>query len=311
MKSYLKKPLVSVVLGSYNRLSFIKLTIQTIRQELHNTAHEIIVIDGGSSDGTMQWLLEQKDIITMVQHNRGTWQGKKIVRRSWGYFMNLGFKGAQGKYVCMLSDDSLVIPGAIVNGIGHAESLIEQGTNIGGVAFYFREWSRDNKYHVGCTLSKKMYVNHGLYLNKALADVNYIDEDNFFFYNADGDLCLKMWQKGYAIVDSPHSYIEHYPHANLSVRKTNYQKHEQDNKNYFAKWAGIFYDPATHIIGDKIEKAFNDTTKTGNLFETLHSENMSKNPSINLPPSAFQKARKQMKWKWEAAKRKINALISR
>ena len=221
----MKNPLISVVLGSYNRRQFIELTIDSIRKELRNITHEIIVVDGGSSDGAIQWLTEQKDIITIVQHNRGTWKGKEIKRRSWGYFMNLGFKCAQGKYICMLSDDCLVIPGAIINGYNHAETELANGRKIGGIAFYFREWSKRQEFFVGCTLANKMYVNHGLYLRTALEQVGFLDEETYFFYNGDGDVCLKMWHQGYEIIDSPNSYIEHYPHANITVRSTNYKKH--------------------------------------------------------------------------------------
>ena len=92
--------MISVVLGSYNRLNFLQLAIQSVRAQVDSQLREIIVVDGGSSDGSMEWLLEQKDIITIVQHNRGEWLGKKITRRSWGYFMNLAFKCASAKYVC-------------------------------------------------------------------------------------------------------------------------------------------------------------------------------------------------------------------
>ena len=78
-----------------------------------------------------------------------------------------------------------------------------------------------------------MYVNHGLYLNSALKEVNFIDEETFFFYNGDGDLCLKLLQKGYKSVSSPDSYVEHYPHANLGVIKSNHQRQKEDNLNYF------------------------------------------------------------------------------
>src|ERR1043166_1154904 len=112
-----KKPLVSVVIGTYNRIDFLKPTMETVRAELSDSRHEIIVVDGGSDDGTIKWLVEQKDIISIIQHNRGEWNGKPIERQSWGYFMNLGFRAASSRYICMLSDACLVIPGAIKNGL--------------------------------------------------------------------------------------------------------------------------------------------------------------------------------------------------
>ncbi|MFC1894776.1 glycosyltransferase [Candidatus Dependentiae bacterium] len=41
---------ISVVLGSYNGFDFLKLAINSIRNELQNFSHEIIVVDGGSTD---------------------------------------------------------------------------------------------------------------------------------------------------------------------------------------------------------------------------------------------------------------------
>ena len=206
---------VSVVIGSYNRKRFLKLTIESVRKELSQATFpwEIIVVDGGSTDGTLVWLMKQKDIISIVQHNRGTWQGKPIERRSWGYFMNLGFKCAQGKYVCMLSDDCLVVPGAIVNGYSRFEEELNKGRKVGAVAFYWRNWPKQKKYWVGITFGSKMFVNHGMYLKSALESVGYIDEDTYFFYFADSDLCLRMAQADYDCIDSPKSFIEHFAHS--------------------------------------------------------------------------------------------------
>ncbi|MCK4650949.1 glycosyltransferase [Candidatus Babeliales bacterium] len=276
-----KNNLISVVLGSYNRLKFLKLAIESIRQELKNLSHEIFVIDGGSNDGALEWLVEQKDIITIVQHNRGEWNGKKIERKSWGYFINLGFKCAQGKYICMLSDDCLVVPGAIKNGYELFEEELKKGRKVGAVAFYYRNWPKQEKYYVAYTLGNNLYVNHGLYLNDALKDVGYVDEQNYFFYNGDGDLCLKMREKGYECIESENSYVEHYPHANLNVIKSNHKKQKIDNKNYFEKWDGIFYDKNKNNVGMLKSKKYKDKFYTAEKFRNIHNDTIFKNPELS------------------------------
>jgi glycosyltransferase involved in cell wall biosynthesis len=263
--------IVSIVLGTYNRCSFLKLTIDGIRKEVKNINHEIIVVDGGSTDGTLKWLMKQKDIITIVQHNRGVWQGKQIERRSWGYFMNLGFKSAQGKYVCMLSDDCLIVPGAIVNGVNNFEEQLNKGKKVGALAFYWRNWPDDKNYYVGLTLGNKLFVNHGLYLKQALEQIGYADEEKYLFYHADGDLCLKMWEIGYLCLDAPNSYIEHFNHANLSVRKTNIKNQASDWNYYLSRWENIFYNPELKNIGSWLEKDYQDKNGTAKTFYALPS----------------------------------------
>jgi GT2 family glycosyltransferase len=259
---------VSIVLACYNRLEFLKLTIDSIRAEitsLGNVPTEIIVIDGSSTDGTLEWLVQQKDVITIVQHNRGEWLGKQIERRSWGYFMNLGFKAAQGKYICMLSDDCLIVPGALQNGYQLFEQKLQAGEKIGAAAFYWRNWPEQEKYWVGLTLGEKMFVNHGMYLRSALQEVNFVDEDTYQFYHADGDLCLKLWQAGYQIIDVPTAFIEHYSHANTEVRASNLEKQQQDWKTYQARWSGIFENKDERK--DWIELEYKDANETWKRFE--------------------------------------------
>jgi GT2 family glycosyltransferase len=294
---------VSFVLGSYNRLPYLILTLDSIRAEAANIEHEIIIIDGGSTDGSIEWLVHQKDVITIIQHNRGEWLGKAIPRRSWGYFMNLGFKAAQGEYVCMLSDDSLLIPGAVSKGLEYLDTLRAQGKKVGAGAFYFRDWSRNDYYQVGHSLGGMMYVNHGLYVREALKDVDFIDEE-FFFYNGDSDLCLRMWQKGYEVVACPDSYVEHYPHANVTVRNTNYDRFNADRERYFKKWDGIYYDLAKHDLGFWEQKEFVDETKTGDRYARLHEEVVKANAFITKKPTPMYRLAQRVKWKYEAVQRK-------
>ena len=126
---------ISVVLGSLNRKRFLKAAIRSVRNSGISVPYEIIVVDGGSTDGSLRWLSRQKDIITIVQHNRGNFGGQPVIRRSWGYFMNLALRCAQGKFIVMISDDILLIPGSIMNGLNYFEDLTLQGRTVGAVAF--------------------------------------------------------------------------------------------------------------------------------------------------------------------------------
>jgi len=231
---------VSVVLGSYNRNHFLKLTIQTIRTELNNSdiPYEIIVVDGGSTDDTIPWLTEQKDIITIIQHNRGVWNNKPLIRRNWGYFMNLGFRSAKGKYVCMLSDDCLVIPGAIFNGYSLFEEKLKAGEKVGAIAFYWREWPVYNDYMIHDFFGI-INVNHGLYLKNALKEIDYIDETSFKFYAGDVDITYKLTSKEYLVIACEDSYIEHFSHTNIKTRRENVSMQDNDTDSFLKKWRAV------------------------------------------------------------------------
>ena len=248
------QPLISIVLGSYNRQPFLRRTLESVRQELVDFAHEIIVIDGGSDDGSLRWLSAQKDVVTIIQHNRGDWRGKPLERRSWGYFMNLGFKCAQGKYICMLSDDCLVIPGAIRHGYAEFEQLLTEGKNIGALAFYWRNWPEYARYFV-MRAGAQIFVNHGIYLKAALEAVNYLDETHYLFYCADADLCFRLARAGYLTVATDRSLIEHYSHANMPSRKSNKPVGERDFAQFKARWGEWLEHHAADEIFSFLESA--------------------------------------------------------
>lgn len=255
------KPQVSVVIGTYNRIEFLKSTIETVRTELKNASHEIIIVDGSSTDGTTDWLIAQKDIIAIIQHNRGEWHGKQIERKSWGYFMNLGFRAASAQYICMLSDDCLVTPGAIKNGIKLFDQKLKSGKKVGAIAFYWRNWPEQEQYWVGLGWGNRMFVNHGLYSREALQAINYIDADSYFFYHADGDLCLRLADAGYTTIDSPDSFIEHYSDANTEIRASNLEHQQRDWATYENRWGKLKMPDK-----DWVEKDYDDHNQTASHY---------------------------------------------
>jgi glycosyltransferase involved in cell wall biosynthesis len=240
---------VSVVLGTYNRLSFLKATIASVRASQIDIPYEIIVVDGGSTDGTIGWLMEQRDIISVVQHNRETIDGKARRKRSWGYFMNLGFKCAEGRYICLISDDSVVHPDTLANGVRRFDSEVAAGRRLGAVAFYWRSWPEEQVYRVGITLGNKVMVNHGFFLREALERVGWIDDKRYDFYCADGDLALKIWHAGYEISACETALLEHFERVDPNIREQNLTGLKVDWDKYVDRWTGIYYDPAQPVPG--------------------------------------------------------------
>lgn len=236
---------ISIVLGTYNRKPYLKKTIAQVRREIAtlDVPAEIIVVDGGSEDGTIAWLTRQKDIVAIVQHNRGTWRGEPVARRSWGYFMNLAFKCAQGKFVCMLSDDCVIVPGAIRIGLEEFEQGLRQGKKLGALAFHWRNWPANRRYFV-IRVKGQVYVNHGLYLRRALEEAGYINEDDYYFYCADTDLCFRIVKSGHAVEATARALIEHSQHIAVDVRRANKGKGKErlrhDEAALQRNWAEFF-----------------------------------------------------------------------
>jgi glycosyltransferase involved in cell wall biosynthesis len=92
-------PLVSVIIPTYNRADFI---IEAINSVLNQTYKhfEIIVVDDGSNDNTVQVLAPYQDRITLITQKNG---GISVAR-------NTGIAASKGELVAFLDDDDRWLP---------------------------------------------------------------------------------------------------------------------------------------------------------------------------------------------------------
>ncbi len=245
----LPRPTLSVVIGSFNRRALLEVAIAGVRRQIASQDAEIIVVDGGSTDGTVEWLTMQSDIIAIVQHNRVGGSGVSRRRKSWGEFMNLGFRGAEGDLILMISDDCLLLDGAVAESVKRWREAEAAGIRVGACAYYFRDWPADERYYVQRTLGGNLMVNHGLYSRRALEQVGWADGQNYVFYKADTDLSLKLWAAGYAVIDSPGSICEHYVGLGDALRASNTALMEDDRAALRARWPALVTREAVSKMG--------------------------------------------------------------
>ncbi len=92
---------VSVVTPSFNMLDYLQRCCASVAdQEL--VVHEHIVMDGGSTDGTPDWLRTKPLLISRSQRDNGMYDA-----------VNQGFRLARGEIVCHLNCDEQLLPNAL------------------------------------------------------------------------------------------------------------------------------------------------------------------------------------------------------
>lgn len=89
---------VGTIVVTYNRLQLLKEVIESLRQQTYQDNH-IIVINNGSTDETLSWLSQQKDIITITQENLGG---------AGGFYTGMKYVAEHEYEYCWIMDDDVI-----------------------------------------------------------------------------------------------------------------------------------------------------------------------------------------------------------
>lgn len=126
--------------------------------------------------------------------------------------MNIGFKAAHSDYICMVSDDLILAPGCLQKGYDGIRKRIDSGEKIGGGAFFFREYPRDDFYRVGLVFKDYVNVNHGFLYKPAMEEIGWLDEKSYNFYCADADVAIRLNEQGWKTILLEGCYALHLSH---------------------------------------------------------------------------------------------------
>jgi hypothetical protein len=114
---------LSVVTGTFNRLPYLKKMVQSVRDNMGvGIPYEIVLVDGGSEDGTIEWCKEQHDIVLIEQ---GELLGAIKA-------FNEGLFAARGRYCVVGNDDIIYLDDTLIKAI----SYMEDNPTIGVGCFY-------------------------------------------------------------------------------------------------------------------------------------------------------------------------------
>lgn len=185
-------PLISLVTPSYNQGQFIEETILSVLKQTYKNI-QYIVVDGGSTDNTMEVINKYRDQIDIIIHEKDKGQSDAI---------NKGFKLAKGELVGWINSDDVLYPDCV-------EKIVElYNINPDGAIFYCSELDWIDEHGTFLT-KKKIHISHRDYLlnnnstliqqgsfysNKLVKKINYLDEN--IYYCMDLDLWLRLLNHG-------------------------------------------------------------------------------------------------------------------
>ena len=219
---------VSVVILAWNSASTIEACLDSLPAGL-TVSHEVIVVDNGSRDQTVSLLRGRFPHVRIIANRKNL--GVAPAR-------NQGIRSAQGEYILILDDDTIVHPGALDQLVRLLDSRPEVGlcgpklvdvegqlclscrlfptlldklgrrfpstlTRRAARRAELADWAHDTlrpvDYMIGaCQLIRR----------RALDEVGLLDE-RIFYGPEDVDLCLRMHQAGWQVVYQPAAVVTH------------------------------------------------------------------------------------------------------
>ncbi|MEL7035340.1 MAG: glycosyltransferase family 2 protein [Cyanobacteria bacterium J06592_8] len=108
----------SVIIPTYNRLPILKKCLIALEQQQYNSnfhKYEVLIVDDGSTDGTLEWLQTHPEDFPHVRCFRQNHQGPAIAR-------NLGIEKAEGDTIIFIDSDLVVTENFLQ---AHADALTQ------------------------------------------------------------------------------------------------------------------------------------------------------------------------------------------
>lgn len=232
-------PLISVVSGTYNRLASLQRMIKSVRGQMpRHIPYELVIVDGGSEDGTLEWCEAQSDIV-LIRHGS--------LRGAIKAFCD-GARAASGEYVCMANDDIEFHPDSLIRAVAY----LEDHRICGAVAF------ADNRYAqvVDESVGHMVMPMSAIGVDGIPRTVNYAqvglfrrwlgnlvgwwgDTDPIMgkarTYGGDNYLSARLWEIGYSVDAVDGCRIDdHIPRDGL--RQSNTDGGGQDSAQYYARY---------------------------------------------------------------------------
>ena len=117
------------MIPTYNRKPILEKCLLALENQ-HFTDYEVVLVDDGSTDGTLQWLAANQDLFPHVRSIAQQHQGPAAAR-------NLGVKSAKGDTIVFIDSDLVVTENFLP---AHVDALITGAEKLNGDRLFTYGW---------------------------------------------------------------------------------------------------------------------------------------------------------------------------
>lgn len=260
-------PKTAIIIVSYNNKELTQACIKSIRDNNAPETYQIIVVDNASTDGIVEWLAEQTDIILITnQENKG-----------FPYACNQGIAAADKEADIFLLNNDTVVPKNALHwlrvGLYENEKIGAVGSVSNNVVNYqqvpeqfdtLEEWlefAEQNNVEMEHPYEKKGWLVGFAMLIKRTAinkilvaegkDKDAVPEvlDNRFSPGnyEDNDLSIRLLKNGYELLLCKNSFIFHHGGKSFEKQREKYTKLLLENQKKLADKYGIDFIPYSYV----------------------------------------------------------------
>lgn len=250
----------SIIILTYNQLSFTKQCLDSIYQNTNEEDIEIIIIDNGSSDGTIDYLKKSPGLKTVFNETnagfaKGCNQGLDIATGQSILFLNndtiVTKNWLESMITLLYRDEKIGMVGPVSNYVNGPQQIPVDYSNIEAIQDFSSKYCENQR---GKSKLVLRLVGFCLLVKRELLDkIGGFDERFEYGSFEDDDLCLRAVQAGYQLQIVMDSFIHHHGHATFTGNKDlNIQYLYSTNRQKFIdKWninLTYFTHPRSEIV---------------------------------------------------------------
>jgi glycosyltransferase involved in cell wall biosynthesis len=227
---------ISICIPTYNRLPHLKELLFCIVKGFADYPYEIIIADGGSTDGTIDYVkknyIKKTSNVTLIEQGELTGAVKAC---------NECFKIAQSKYIFPISADFILKPAVIIK----ACNFLDREKQIGIVIPKVQNSTFGYLHEITLGISRYGIVwgKSFIFRTSVLKEMNLFDE-SFRTYHVESNASLSALIRGYTTIFTRETAIEHNrtPDTDEKVIQAvslNKEKSLQETKYFREKWKRV------------------------------------------------------------------------